>query len=406
MRPVDWGRGEFEGRWPAAWLIATTLACADPAPAPQPDAAPPQKAIADPAPPAQPEYLTIKSFTASPSTVAAGESALLSWRVTGAESVRVDAPTSSGNLAAPTSAAVGQVRTPPLREATVFALIATKGERQVSATVRVDIAAAQLRITRFDATPATVPLGQTATLSWAAQGAQSIRIEGPRGKTVASSTLAAGSTVVTIDDRAGATFRLIARAEARTAEASTNVSAKCAAPIVKSLRVRPRRQRPGKTFEVQWNVEGADKVLIEAQLGVEDSTVLHWPLPASGKLSFALPSVLTQEPTLAFEVADGDCGGLPRKFVPLNVIGKPPRVRAWVTSDDLYADEDVELFYAIKGAATAELRKPDGERIELELGKGKVEDSPEMERGFDYLYVVEATNLFGTTTATVPVHRR
>jgi len=152
---------------------------------------------------------TISAFKASPGTVTAGQSATLTWSVSGATTLSLDrglGPVSGTSLeVAPTAT-------------TTYTLTATNATGSVTATATVTVqAAGQVpTISSFTATPATISAGQTSVLSWSAPGATGL-------------SLAPGVGVVTgsqwtVAPTATTTYTLTATSAAGSATATVKVT--------------------------------------------------------------------------------------------------------------------------------------------------------------------------------------
>ena len=120
----------------------------------------------------------INSFSANPANINAGESATLSWQVTGATSVNISPEI--GNVALSGSTAVSP------GSGTSYMLTATNGSGSVTAVAQVSVEAASTppaspgtalpEIDSFAANPVSILVGGTSTLSWSVSNAISVNI--------------------------------------------------------------------------------------------------------------------------------------------------------------------------------------------------------------------------------------
>lgn len=108
----------------------------------------------------------IRSFAASPSTIAVGSSTTLSWDVAGATSISISG---IGNVAATGSSQVKPAST------VTYTLTATGSGNTVTSSVVVNVVAAPV-ILFFDAAPISQP-GQVSTLRWLADNATSYELD-------------------------------------------------------------------------------------------------------------------------------------------------------------------------------------------------------------------------------------
>jgi hypothetical protein len=127
---------------------------------------------------------TITSFTASPTSITAGNSSTLSWVQTGATSMTINGTTVTG-----TSLVVKPSAT------TTYTLSAVNATGTTTATATVTVTAvAKPVITSFTASPASINAGSSSTLSWAQTGATSMSIN---GTTVTGTSLAVTPSATT-----------------------------------------------------------------------------------------------------------------------------------------------------------------------------------------------------------------
>lgn len=147
-----------------------------------------------PAPSPSPPGITY--FTADPSGIQVGQSFTLSWSVQNADSIWIDQGV--GN--------VGPIGTRTLSPSstTTYTLTATNSGGSATATATISVSAVPTPapvVTTFAAQPSSIQLGQSSTLSWSVQNADSISINqgvgtvGPIGNRTLSPT---GTTTYTL----------------------------------------------------------------------------------------------------------------------------------------------------------------------------------------------------------------
>jgi len=110
----------------------------------------------------------VNSFSASPASIPAGDSATLSWNVSNATAVAIDQGIG-------TVSAIGSVSVTP-GVTTVYKLTATGGGSTATSQVTVTVQEPVLDIVFFNADPETVPSGDVSTLTWKTTGATEVRI--------------------------------------------------------------------------------------------------------------------------------------------------------------------------------------------------------------------------------------
>ena len=194
---------------------------------------------------------TIGSFSASPTSIVAGNSTTLSWTATGATSVSV----SPGSFAS--NSASGSMMLSPAAT-TTYTLTATNSAGSVTATSTVTVTEPSLpSISGFTASPASISTGATSTLSWSAPGAATISIS-PGNITSASAT---GSTAVSPE--ATTTYVLTATNAAGSVTASTMVTVTAPSlPVITSFTANPPSIASGTSSTLTWATTGATSIAI------------------------------------------------------------------------------------------------------------------------------------------------
>jgi hypothetical protein len=140
---------------------------------------------------------SIDNFRISPDTIFAGQSAALSWNVTGATSVSISPEIGDVSLTGTKSVSPGST--------TKYTLTASNsaGNSTASATLNVSLSKAPI-ITTFSASPASINSGETSTLTWDIIAAKSINISqgigGVASKGSAQVTPAATTTYTMMAD--------------------------------------------------------------------------------------------------------------------------------------------------------------------------------------------------------------
>jgi hypothetical protein len=134
----------------------------------------------------------IESFSASPPSIVVGQSSTLQWEISGATTVSINqgigsVPVSGTRVVSPTAT-------------TTYTLIASNsaGSVTTSVTVKVSRPSGLPSIIVFTGTPATIILGQSATLRWEVSGATSIVINQGIGAVSASGMIVVAPTKTTI----------------------------------------------------------------------------------------------------------------------------------------------------------------------------------------------------------------
>ena len=205
------------------------------------------------------ESPVIDSFTAEPVTISAGGYSTLSWKVSGASSVRIDQGV--GNVALTGTRAV----TPTVT--TVYTLIATTASgKSATATAQVTVSApATAPVVRlFLANPPAISSGDSSTLSWDVSGATSVTIAPDVGGVAAT-----GNTSVSPSSTATYTLTATNAAGSATATAQVEVSGSVPTgpPVIVRFTASPPSIHPGETSVLSWEVTGATTVALDRGIG-------------------------------------------------------------------------------------------------------------------------------------------
>ena len=197
----------------------------------------------------------IVRFAANPSSIATGASTTLSWSTSNATSVSISP--GIGTVAANGSAPVSPAAT------TVYTLTATGTDgKTVTAFVQFTVGALTAQILRFAASPSTIGLGASTTLSWSTSGATSLSIS-PTVGTVSAN----GST--TVSPATTTSYTLSATgADGKTVTAVTTVTVSGSAiPQIVTFVATPQSIAPGGSTQICWQVTGATSISIAPGIG-------------------------------------------------------------------------------------------------------------------------------------------
>ena len=192
----------------------------------------------------------IRQFTATPMTVAKGETVTLVWETEDADRVSI------GGIG---SVAPNGTATVTVNEATTYVLTAANDYGEVSATVAVSVTQPRVeapQVIRFLATPAQVPSGGTSTLVWEVRNSDDVTI------TEIGQVGSSGSSSVTVSETK--TFTLTARNEAGEVNATAVVTvADSAPPKILEFKAMPAvAKQPGDPVVLSWSTENATQVSI------------------------------------------------------------------------------------------------------------------------------------------------
>jgi len=197
----------------------------------------------------------IVRFVANPSSIATGASTTLSWSTSNATTVSI-AP-GIGSVSANGSIAVSPAAT------TIYTISATGTDgKTVTATAQVTVGAVTAQILRFAASPNTIGLGASTTLSWSTSNATSISISPTVGTVTAN-----GST--TVSPATTTSYTLSATgADGKTVTAVTTVTVSGSAiPQIVTFVATPQSIAPGGSTQICWQVTGSTSISIAPSIG-------------------------------------------------------------------------------------------------------------------------------------------
>jgi cell wall-associated NlpC family hydrolase len=132
----------------------------------------------------------VNAFTASPSTITAGQSSTLSWTTTNATTVSISGVTG-------TQPANGSVSVSPTTT-TTYTLTATGSGGTASATATITVNPVTTpTVISFVGNPSTITVGQSSTLSWATMNSTTVSISGVAGTQPANGSVLVSPTATT-----------------------------------------------------------------------------------------------------------------------------------------------------------------------------------------------------------------
>jgi hypothetical protein len=196
-----------------------------------------------------PLAVRIVRFTANPSTIRAGQSTTLVWEVQNAETVeisdlgRVDARAGTSTLA-------------PTRT-TIYKLTARNRTSEAAEAVTVTVEQPQVRILYFQATPATITAGETSTLAWQTENAESVTISGIGDVAVNGSA--------PVSPKQTTSYTLTARN--RYGEVSSTATVQVtpgSGPRIVAFSAAPPQILSGERATLVWQVENATSITISS----------------------------------------------------------------------------------------------------------------------------------------------
>ncbi|MFA5399841.1 MAG: hypothetical protein WC169_09075 [Dehalococcoidia bacterium] len=232
-----------------------------------------------------PSKPAISSFSSNPGTITAGQSATLSWNVTGATSVSISPAV--GNVSSSGSKTV----TPT--ETTSYTITAVNDAGSSTTTAKVTVnPSGPPTIASFTASPASITSGGSSTLSWTVSGATSVTINQGVGTVSTSGTRSVSpSTTTTYTLTAGNSLG------SSTATAAVTVTA-AGIPVITIFTASPSPITAGDNMTLSWTVTGATTINILPGVGTVSATGTRTLIPAA-TTTYTLTATNTNGPATA-----------------------------------------------------------------------------------------------------------
>jgi hypothetical protein len=271
----------------------------------------------------------ITSFTATPTSIAAGQSAVLAWNITGATAVSLD------QNFGPVGASGTLTVTP--RTTTTYTISAAYGVTPVKASVTITVPQAGAPvITAFTSSPATIAAGQSSTLQWNVTGSTSVSIDHGIGAVTPSGTAPVSPTTHT-------TYTLTAASDNSSVTATTTVTVGASTTaVISSFTSNPPAINAGQQATLEWATTGANSVSIDQGVG---------SVPQSGTSTVSPASTTTYTLTAA-----GSTGSAAATVTVRVVPQGTPIITSFTSSPaTINAGENATLQWNITGANSASI---------------------------------------------------
>ncbi len=273
----------------------------------------------------------VSLFAMSPSIVASGAAATLTWEVANATAVEIQPGV--GTVAASGTRSVTPVAT------TDYVLTARNGSEVVrqSAQVRVvgDGPPGSPVIESFSASPPSIAAGQSASLTWTVTGATSLSLE-PGGAVTGTGT--------TVTPAQNATYILSASNGTGTSTrlARVTVGADAGPPVINAFSASATSlPGPGESTTLSWDVANATTVELDQGVG---------PVPPTGSRNLS-PAVSTTYTLRARNAASATSRSVTVIVQGTGSPGAPPVIRSFVASSGaVAAGQPVTLSWVVEGA--------------------------------------------------------
>ncbi len=280
---------------------------------------------------------TITSFTAAPTTVAAGQSTTLAWAVNGATSLSI-----SPGIGAVTGSSVSIAPA----ATTTYTLTATNASGSATKKVTVTVTALPPLpvIASFTASPARITPGSSSTLTWSVTGAASVSIAASHG--ASPGTITGNSTVVTPASNTAYTLTAT-NSQGGSVTRTINVTVVAPPPVIASFTASPTSLSAGASSTLSWSVQNAVSLFIAASTLADPGTVTGTSL-----------SVTPAATTIYTLTATNITGATVSQSVTVNVTTPPPPSQGAVieslvaTPNNVIAGEPVTLSWVVHNSGS------------------------------------------------------
>ena len=202
---------------------------------------------------AQVQAVQIVRFQAVPTNIRSGETSMLDWQVTGADSVTIsgigDVPANGQRSVSPT-------------QTTTYRLTARNARGEVSAIAQVVVSASAAAVfTSCSISPTTITAGEAARITYATTNADTVTIS----PAVSGSGSLSPSGTVVVSPTSNTSYTLTANGTGGPATCNVSLTVNPATPTGQPPRIvsftgNPTTITAGQSSTLTWNVEGADTV--------------------------------------------------------------------------------------------------------------------------------------------------
>ncbi len=271
---------------------------------------------AKPVPPEVKAPPTIRSFTATPTSVAPEEGVTLSWEVEHATSVSI-VRLGHGDLDGFDPAAATGSLSLQVEEDAMFVLTARGAGGSDSQAVGVTVQTEQEAKVLFAAFPEEISAGESTTLAWNAPGAKSVSLVGPGDEALdLGGQLASGAIEVRPDWTS--TYVLTVDGEAHSLTVVVN-------PAILQFRADRGAVTQGQKVLLSWKVGGADSLTLSRLGQGVLTTATDAATLADGSFEDTVPETLPNDGYITYELTVTRGAQIVTRTLPLYV-GVTPRL--------------------------------------------------------------------------------
>jgi len=221
---------------------------------------------------------SITSFSIIPDSIFTGQTATLSWNVSGSESVSIDPGIGTVSSSGTEDVSPGLT--------TKYTLTASNGAGNSTASATLNVTASKAPIvTTFSASPTSIKSGEVSTLTWDIIGAKSININqgvggvASKGSTQVAPSATAEYTLIAASDY-GSTTRSVT-VSVDTTNLSTGPAITKNPPAIKTFTASQNLITLADNITLTWSVDGARTVSISPDVGTVPSSGWTMVIPTA-----------------------------------------------------------------------------------------------------------------------------
>jgi hypothetical protein len=310
----------------------------------------------------------VSSFTISPSSIASGESATLSWATTGATTVSIDQ--SIGEVSSSGTQNVSPTST------TTYKITATNSDGTTTKSVTITVTKMPV-INSFTANPASIVSGNSTALKWDVSGATTVTIDKNIGEVDLTGTKKVSPTATT-------TYTLTATNSIGSVDKSVKVTVTANDAEIISFTADPLTIVAGESTVLKWEVKNASSASINQSIGTVDEK--------SGTKTVHPTTTTTYKLTV-----EGNYGDTTTATVTVNVATEEPEIVSFKAEPGAIIEGGTSILtWEVTDATTVSINQNINY---VDPTSGSKEVSPTTTT----TYTLTATNGLGTVTDTVTV---
>jgi len=223
---------------------------------------------------------SINSFSIVPDSIFTGQTATLSWNVTGATSVSINPDIGTVSSSGTKSVSPGST--------TKYTLTASNGAGNSTASATLNVTSSDAPIiTTFGASPTSINSGQSSTLTWDVIGAKSINISqgiggvASKGSTQVSPAATTVYTMMAASDYGSVIKSVTVTVDTTNTTSATSTAITKAPPAINTFSASQNSIMLGDNITLTWAVNGARTVSISPDVGTVPSSGWTMVIPTA-----------------------------------------------------------------------------------------------------------------------------